>query len=163
MSTVREVDPPPAVSALAGLEPVSYREAFEFTGGVERGPEQWARLILEDAPRRDRFAMLGTWVALGVGLAPLGSAGQVLGWRIRRHEPDAIVLGIRALVGLTARIVVRTDGPQVMHAMFIRYDRRLGARLWTRIAPGHHRFVAGLLERVAREAVKPVSADQITD
>ena len=149
MRSVREVDVPPDAAALAGLEPISYREGFTFTGAVQRRPEEWARLTLEEASMGERLAMLSTWVALGVGLAPLGSPGQVLGWRIRHQDPDAIVLGTRALVGLTARIVIRTDGPDVLHTMVVRYDRGLGARLWPRVAPRHHRFVIGLLERAA--------------
>lgn len=146
---VREIQPPAAAADLAGLATIDYRESFAFTGTARRRPEQWARVILEGASRRERLTMLSAWLALGVGLAPLGSAGQVLGWRIRHDEPDAIVLGVRAAVGLTARIVILVDATRVTHTMLVRYDRGLGARLWARAAPGHRRFLTGLLERAA--------------
>ncbi len=86
MTRVREVIVPPEAIARAGLDPISYREGFAFTGAVARTPEQWARLAREGASGRERLPMLGTWVALGVGLAPLGSPRQVLGWRIRHND-----------------------------------------------------------------------------
>jgi hypothetical protein len=147
---VRMVAVPEDVAGLAGLATADYQEAFEFASDSGLRPEQWARLILEGASRRERLSMLGTWVALGVGLAPPGSAGQVLGWRIRRSDQEAVVLGVRALVGLTARIVIRVDGGQVVHAMVVRYDRRLGGRLWALAAPKHRSFLAGLLQRAAQ-------------
>jgi len=140
---------PAAVAGLAGLETVDYWESFGFPAAVQRSPEQWARLILEGASRRERLTMLSAWLALGVGLTPPSSTRQVLGWRIRHNGPDAIVLGVRAVIGLTARIVILAEGPRVTHAMLVRYDRRLGAWAWGQAAPAHRRFVVGLLMRAA--------------
>jgi hypothetical protein len=150
---LRTIPVPAAVAGLAGLEPVHYDEAFTFDTDVSRRPEEWARLILEGASPRERAVMLATWTALGIRLAWLGSRGQVLGWRILHNGPDGIVLGVRAALGLTARVVVRVEPGRVVHAMLVRYDRGLGRRIWAKVAPGHHRFVAGLLERASRRPV----------
>jgi hypothetical protein len=74
----------------------------------------------------------------------------VLGWRIRYNAPDAIVLGVRAAVGLTARLVIRADAERVVHAMLVRYDRAIARPVWTALGPRHHRFVADLLDRASR-------------
>jgi hypothetical protein len=147
--TVRTIDVPADVAELAGLDEADYREAFAFATDAVRDPEEWARVILEGAPLRKRAVMLGAWTALGIRLARLGSDGQVLGWRIRQSDATAVVLGVRAAVGLTARIVIRPDTGQVVHAMLVRYDRDLARPIWTRMAPGHHRFVGELLDRAS--------------
>jgi hypothetical protein len=167
---VRTIAPPTGVAELAALDRVDYQEAFAFAAeagvaetrgaaggagggtaaGSVRSPEEWARRILEGAPPRKRAAMLLVWTALGIRLAPLGSPGQVLGWRIRYNGPDAIVLGVRAAAGLTARVVIQADAERVVHAMLVRYDRAIARRVWTVLGPRHHRFVADLLDRASR-------------
>jgi hypothetical protein len=124
---------PADIVELAALEPVHYQEAFTFSATVERSPEDWARLILEDAPPTDRAKMLRTWCTLGVGLAAPGTAGQVLGWRIRHNGPDAIVLGMRAAVGVTARIILHAEPQNVVQAMLIRFDRLIAWPIWAMI------------------------------
>jgi hypothetical protein len=141
----------PYVAVLAGLDRADYREAFAADVRVDRPPEEWCRLILEGASPAKRAAMLRTWTLLGVGLAPLGSEGQILGWRIRHSGADAVVLGARSRTGLDARLVVSAPSRQVVQTMMIRYDRWPARPLWTIIAPQHRRFVYGLLaDAVAR-------------
>ncbi|MEU8814562.1 hypothetical protein [Actinoplanes sp. NPDC048796] len=135
---------------LAGLEPVDYREGFGFPTGESLSAEAWARRILEGASRGDRAKMLAAWRFLGVGLAPLKAPGQVLGWRIRRSDPEAIVLAVRATAGVSARLVLRAEPGRVTHAMLVRYDSGLGRRVWTRFAPAHRRFYVRLLDRARR-------------
>jgi hypothetical protein len=151
VTPVRTIPVLAGVAEIAGLDRVDYDEAFDFETDAVRRPEDWARLILEGAPLSKRLQMVGAWTALGIRLALPGTKGQVLGWRIRRSDPEAVVLEVHAAVGLTARIVIQAEPQRVTHSMVVRYDRALGGRVWRRIAPGHRRFVRALLNR-ARNA-----------
>jgi len=144
---VRTIPVPAGVAEIAGLGRIDYDEAFTFETGTVLLPEEWARLILEGAPLSKRLQMIGAWTALGIRLALPGTTGQVLGWRIRHSDADAVVLGVHAAVGLTARVVIQVERQRVTHTMVVRYDRALGRRVWSRMAPGHHRFVRALLNR----------------
>jgi hypothetical protein len=153
MSTpVREITMPADMVSLAGLDPVDYSEAFTFATDAVRRPEEWARLILEGAPLAQRIQMRGIWTALGIRLAMPGTRGQVLGWRIGHNDPAAVVLGVRAGIGLTARIVVHAEPGRVTHAMVVRYDRAIARRVWARLAPKHRAFLGGLLLRASQPA-----------
>nr|WP_296077165.1 hypothetical protein [uncultured Actinoplanes sp.] len=109
---VRSVEPPARVRALAGLDRYDYAEAFAFDAPAARTPEEWSRRILLGASPSDRLTMLAVWTALTVHLSPPWTA-QILGWRILHSTPDALVLGIRASIGLTARIVIIPDADGV--------------------------------------------------
>ncbi len=137
-------------AAQKSLDRVDYDEEFTFETDAVRGPEEWARLILEGAPLSKRLQMIGAWTALGIRLALPGTRGQVLGWRIRHSDADAVVLGVHAAVGLTARIVIQVEQRRVTHSMVVRFDSALGRQIWSRMAPGHHRFVRALINRAER-------------
>ncbi|MCM4084418.1 hypothetical protein [Paractinoplanes hotanensis] len=149
MITVREIETPPGLEALAGLKPVDYRESFTFTTSVDRPAEQWARQTLERCPRGTRAQMIAVWTLLGIPLAPPWSRAQVLGWRILHNSSSHIVLESRAATGVTARLVLHSTGTDVTQAMLVRFDRPLGRRIWTRLAPKHRRFLRALLARAA--------------
>jgi hypothetical protein len=132
-----------------------YREHFTVGIPAGRTPEQWAHRILSEAPLRQRATMVGAWIALGVLLTPPYVPGAVLGWRIRRVEPDRIELGIHSLTGLTARLTWRIDGDQLDHVMVVHFATPLSARIWARVAPGHRRFIQARLAQAARETPVP--------
>jgi hypothetical protein len=138
--------------ALAGLDPIHYCEVLSVDVAVDRSPLDWSELIMEHARPGKRAAMLRTWKLLGLHLAPLDSEGQVLGWHIRHHGPDAVVLAVRSSSGLTARLVFTSTPERVVQTMVVRYDRWFAGLLWRMIAPQHRRFVAGLLEDAATRA-----------
>jgi hypothetical protein len=147
--TVTPIPVPAEIIRRAGLEPVHYREAFSFPAEVARTPEEWVRRTLEEAPPARRETMLRAWRALGVQLAKPGFDRQVLGWPILEAGPEAIVLGVRARIGLTARLVVTVAPGRVVHAMLVRYDRRIARPLWSMVAPKHAVFIVGLLKRAS--------------
>jgi hypothetical protein len=93
--------------------------------------------------------MIACWTALGIRLALPGTTGQVLGWRILHSDAESIVLGARAAIGLTARIVLRPSSGAVTQAMLIRYDSGLAAKIWHALAPKHRKFIAALLTRAS--------------
>lgn len=134
------------VPALAGLEPIHYREAFAVDVDTDRSPEDWSRLIMEGARPGKRAAMLRAWALLGVKLAPLNSEGQILGWRIQHNGADGVVLAAESSSGLSARLVLTATPERVVQAMVVRYDRWFARPLWAFVSPKHQRFVRGLLE-----------------
>ncbi|HEX4255776.1 MAG TPA: hypothetical protein VH089_11840 [Streptosporangiaceae bacterium] len=148
---VRQVDPPPDVRALTTLPAVDYADAFTVTGGPgECTPEQWARAMLSRAPRPVRFKLIAGWTLLGLrlGLRPPGQ--RVLGWRIRQHTPDHLLLGAGSRLGLPAELLFRRTPDGLLFATFVRQRSRLARALWPRIIPGHQRTVAALLTHGAR-------------
>ncbi|SNY31454.1 hypothetical protein [Paractinoplanes atraurantiacus] len=153
---VGEVEVSAEAVALAGLEPVHYREGFGFTTRERLSAEAWARRILEGSSWSQRAKMLAAWRLLGVGLAPLKAPGQVLGWRIQRSDPEVVVLAVRAAAGCSVRLVLRAEPGRVTHAMLVRYDTVLGRLVWTRFAPAHRRFYVDLLDRARRAGHEPL-------
>lgn len=133
------------VQALAGLEPVHYREAFAIDVDTDRRPVEWSRLIMEDASPGKRAAMLRAWTLWGLKLAPANADGQILGWRILHSGADAVVLAAESISGLSARIVLTANPQRVVQVMVVRYDRWFARPLWQIVAPKHRRFVKGLL------------------
>lgn len=148
------------VQALADLDPIHYREAFAIDVGTDRCPEDWSRLIMEDASPGKRAAMLRAWTLLGLRLAPLNADGQILGWRVLHSEANAVVLAAESFSGLSARIVVTASPQRVVQAMVVRYDRWFARPLWQFVAPKHRRFVKGLLADAITRPGRPGRPDR---
>ena len=87
----------------------------------------------------------GLWLRLGPRRAP----DHILGWRIMSNTPSVVVFGVESFT-LTARLVVEVDASSVVHATFVRYDRRLGRVAWRVAAPIHRRIIPFLLQRASR-------------
>ena len=148
---VRRIALPVGTAELTGFDRYDYDEAWEIAvPEMDTTPEEWARLAMEGAPSAMRAVMVNGWKTLGIGLEPLGSTSAVLGWPIRHSDDAALVLGVHAAVGITARIVMRAYPGKMLHAMIVRYDNRAGRAVWNVIAPGHRKFVENLLE-IARQ------------
>lgn len=137
------------------LDAPDYVTAFAVGNSErERSPEQWARLIFENADRVLRwFVVLGWKTVLGLKLGPRGSAEHVLGWRIHTTLANSITLEARSAL-MTAHKVVQVDDSRVTVATLVRYDRRWARAVWAVVAPVHHRTEPLLL---ARAAARPPS------
>ena len=88
---VERIEPPPEILAASGLDVIDHADAFVVSTGKatgERDAEAWARAFLEGAPLRVRLALLSGWTGLGLRLDPRPGADRVLGWSVRRREPD---------------------------------------------------------------------------
>jgi hypothetical protein len=87
---VREVAVPPAARRLSTLSRVDYEDAFLIDVGPahDRTPEQWARVILEDAPITLRGVLRSGWSALGLKRGSARSERSVLGWQVLRSTPE---------------------------------------------------------------------------
>lgn len=132
--------------ALSRFPHTDYADTFEIAvTPVRRTAEQWARAVFEGAPARLRMFVTFGWRVLGVQLAPPRVAGHVQGWRIVKNSPGAVVLQARSLAGLTARLVLQTDGSMLRFATFVRCDGLFGRAVWFGVAPLHRLIVSRLL------------------
>jgi hypothetical protein len=108
--------------------------------------------VFEDAPRLLRSFMVSGWiVGLGLRLGPRGSRSYVLGWSIVSNTPEVIVLGVGSFM-ITARLVVRVAESTVVHATFVRYERRPAKVIWPVAAVIHRRVIPFLLRNAAGRA-----------
>jgi len=116
-------------------------------GGAEQyTPEEWARAMFEDTRRLMRMFLRLGWRLLGIQLAPVGTPGHVLGWRIVKNAPDFVVLQTRSGLGLTTRLVLHSGGhPTLRFGTFVRCDGLIGRAAWFGVAPLHRLIVSHLL------------------
>ncbi|MGW5385440.1 hypothetical protein [Nocardia sp. NPDC003963] len=131
--------------------PAAYDYADQFTivpaPGRSATPEEWARTALDEvAGIRGQFV----WrIVLGLRLWRRSAPGQVAGWPIVERGATWITLGARSWL-LSGRLVLELAGETVSIATFLRYERGLGARVWTVVSPRHRRFAPVLLTEAAR-------------
>lgn len=68
------------------------------------------------------YLVLGWRFGLGLRLGPQRSPSHVLGWKIVRSTPHAIILEVQSLL-LTAHNVVQVQDAGVLLTTFVRYER----------------------------------------
>ncbi len=148
---VRQVTLPPAARALSTLCHIDYEDAFlvEARPTQDRTGEQWARVVLEDAPMSTRKALSRGWSALGLRLDSTQSDRRVLGWEIRYVTPDAALLGASGRLGLSGELLFQSQQHTLLFATFVQLDNRVARRLWDGIAPRHRQVVRDLLEQAS--------------
>ena len=154
---VRQIELPPAAGKLSTLERIDYADAFllEIDERLERTPLEWAREILEAAPRSFRTGAPRVWRVLGLKHRPQGRA-SVLGWPIRHDSPEFALLGATSRTGMPAELLVWRPAPgQLLFATLVQHGNRAVAALWAAITPAHQRIVRELLERASDRAAAP--------
>ena len=148
-TVVQRPSVPDAIHALANMTRPNYVDLFTVPAGetTEKSPEQWARVALEDASPTGRFIVFQVLCGLRLDTRP--SHDRVAGWRIADRGDNWIRLEAASWF-MTAHAVVLVEDDQVSVALFVRYDRPLGALLWPPISIGHRRAMPGLLIHAAR-------------
>jgi hypothetical protein len=149
-----EVPVPDELTARQDLATTDFAYAcrLDVDTAPARSAEQWARAVFEDAPKALRWFIVSGWiVGLGLRLGSRRSRDYVLGWTIVSNTPDVIVLGVGSFM-LTARLVVRVSESDVVHATFVRYDRRPAKLIWPIAAVMHRRIIPLLLRGAAMRA-----------
>ena len=146
---VHKVPLPAAAHAVSTLSSIDYHDAFRVDiGGDRRTAEQWARMVLEDAPLRARSAMVTSWTAIGLRLHFFGGSDRfVLGWEIRRRSRDVLLLGASSLIGMPAELVVRRENQTLLFATLVEKRTPLASLVWASIEAMHQSFVPALIER----------------
>jgi hypothetical protein len=150
--TVRPTAVPPGARGLSTLSRIDYHDAFLVETGADgdRTGEQWARAVLEEAPRTVRRKLLLGWCALGLRLGFPWSARRVLGWEVRRSTPDFVLLGAGSRIGLPAELLFMREPRGLLFATFVRQQNRVARAVWARTVPKHQRVVRSLLAQAAR-------------
>jgi hypothetical protein len=143
------VDVPKSARILQDLEEVAYSCAFEVNSPSpnNRAPEQWLRVIFEDAPAPFRWFVVAGWVVvLRLRLELRASSDHILGWRIVDRTSSAIVIGVEGPL-LSARQVIQVDDDRLTHTTIVHHNRPAARVLWAVAAPLHLRAIPYLLHR----------------
>jgi hypothetical protein len=145
--TVRQVMLPSAARALSMLSHIDYEDAFlvETCPAQHSSGEQWARVMLEDAPMSTRNALTKGWSALGLQLGSPELDRFVIGWEVRRSTPDVALLGADGLRGLSGELLFTCEQHTLLFATFVQLENRAARVLWAGIADRHRRVVRNLL------------------
>jgi hypothetical protein len=146
---VRQTVLPASTRELSTLAHIDYQDAFLVETGLapDRTAEQWARKVLEGAPASTRRALGRGWSGLGLRLGPARSDRHVLGWEIRRSDPDVVLLGACGRLGLSGELIFRRSAHALFYATVVQLENRVARGLWAAIESRHRRVVQGLLEQ----------------
>jgi hypothetical protein len=137
---------PDDVAAMGVLERVDYEDAFTTRALDDRAPEEWARLLVQEAPGWLRsFVRVAQRGALGLRLGPADSPRHPLGWDVLVTGPDAVVLGVEGGL-LTPRIVVTARQREVVACTLVRFDHPVARPVWAVLAPVHRAVARRLLD-----------------
>ena len=146
MPTTHQQHPvPESIRTLGALTDLDYIDLFTLTtaDAADWSPEQWARAMFVDvAGLGGQFIFR---VLLGMQLAWRRSPDHVAGWRITGRGDDWIRLAARSWM-VTGRLVVRVVDGEVSLATCVRYDRPIGARVWTVLSAKHRAVAPDLLQ-----------------
>jgi hypothetical protein len=146
---VRQTVLPASTRELSTLAHIDYQDAFLVETGLPpvRTAEQWAREVLEGAPLSTRRALSRGWSGLGLRLGPARSDRHVLGWEIRRADPDAVLLGARGRLGLSGELIFQRSACSLLYATVVQLENPVARGVWAAIESRHRRVVQGLLEQ----------------
>jgi hypothetical protein len=149
---VRSVEVPSEARARCTLERIDYEDAFvvEVVRVEARTAEEWARAILDDAPLLLRRALRSGWSAIGLRLGPARADGFVLGWEMRRSDPDFVLLGASSRLGLPAELLVMRFGEELLFDTFVRHDGVVARAVWAGTESLHRPIVRYVLGSAAR-------------
>jgi hypothetical protein len=148
----RQVPLPPAARALCSLPRIDYEDAFvaETDRAMELSAKDWARRILEGAPTRFKVTAPATWFALGLKHGLPWSKDNILGWPVRRAEPDFVLLGAQSRTGMPAELLIKREKDSILLATLIQQRGPVMKRVWALVEGPHQRIVPALLARGVR-------------
>jgi hypothetical protein len=152
---VRQMEVPAAARELSTLSRIDYEDAHlaETPTAQDLTAEQWARSILEGASASTRGALRSGWASLGLQLGSSGDPDLVLGWDVRRSDPDfALLVPAGARLGLLGEVLVMRQADAVLLSTFLQLNNPAARGLWAGVAPGHRQVVRRLLEQGVRRS-----------
>ena len=145
----KQVPLPPSARALSSLPRIDYEDCFvvETDRALEFSAEEWARKIIEEAPKRFKISAPAAWFALGLKHGLPWSGDNILGWPVRRSEPGFVVLGAQSRTGMPAELLIKREKNSVLIATLIQHRGPLMKRVWSLVEGPHQRIVPALLAR----------------
>jgi len=147
---VRQVSLPAEARARSTLAHVDYEDCFlmDVPNAQDRTAEEWARAVLEGAPTAVRTSLRSGWRSLGMRVGPEGEDGFVLGWEVRRSDPDAVLLGATSRLGMQGELLLERHDNTLLFATLVQFDNRAMRGLWaSAIERPHVRVVRYVLEQ----------------
>jgi hypothetical protein len=148
---VRQIQVPVIARESTEQAPIDYEDAFRVRLPDPASPPapRWAEMILEEARADRRRAVLSGWEALGFELGPIPGKGFVLGWAIRRSEPDLVVLATESPLGIAGELVFRREPDGLLYATFVQLHGDVARRAWAPFETAHPPTVRELLRDAA--------------
>ena len=156
-TTVRKIRATSDIRELSNLPRVDYADAFvvEIPDCPQWTAHRWATAVLEEAPAATRATLTAGWTALG--LTSVATAGSMLGWHVRHHDPDMLLLARASMVGMPGELLFRRRANGLLFATFVHHHTAATRVLWRGVEPVHVRTVSALLQRAARAAAREVT------
>jgi hypothetical protein len=148
---VRQVDVPPSARELSTLPRIDYCDTFLFDVGSRHADsaEDLIREVLEGAPLTVRTQLLSGWSAIGLKVSS-GSERSVLGWDVRRSQPDHVLLGADSRIGMPGELLLKKEGRALLFATFVAQRNLIARAVWAVTEPVHVRVVRDILGQAGR-------------
>ena len=146
---VHEIAPPVTARRRSTLAHVDYQDGFlvQTEPDDDRTPEEWARAVLEGAPAATRSSLWLGWSGLGLRVAPPGTEGHVLGWKLRRSDAEHVLLGADSRVGMPAELLLERRDDRLLFCTFVEHDNPVVRATWAGVIPVHRQVVPRILGR----------------
>jgi hypothetical protein len=74
----------------------------------------------------------------------------VLGWGIRRADPDVVLLGAGGRFGLSGELLFHQEPDRLLFCTFVQLRNPVVRTVWSRIEATHQEVVPSLLRHAAR-------------
>jgi hypothetical protein len=133
--------------------PADYSDAFRIAAAPGHSAREWAQRSLRGAdPANGLFGRLIWHGLLGFQLAPSGTAGTLVGWRIVVDEPDLFVLETDGRL-MAGRMVFEACDTALTWTTMLRYHRRAARRIWAAAGHAHRALTPRCLQAARRSLV----------
>lgn len=144
----------PEIAVLDVLPGAGYVDAYQFETDPDdrRSPAEWAAAVFEGSPLAGLVRFAWRWGLL-LRLAPRGTPGHVLGWRVEvvPGEPDVAVLSQDSRL-MSARLVFRSRPGTLQFSTYVRCTGIAGRVVWAVAAVLHRRLAPYLLKSAVRRS-----------
>ena len=148
--SARQIAVPAEARQVSTLARIDYEDAhqLETQRAGELTAEQWARAILQDAPAAVRNVLRSGWASLGIQLGETNDPDLVLGWELRRNDPDrALLAASGARLGLIGEVLLLRWQDALVVATFIEFANPVARAVWVGVGPGHRQVVRRVLDQ----------------
>jgi hypothetical protein len=149
---VQEIQPRDETRDLSTLGRIDYEDCFLVrtdSALADRTAEEWARAMVEGASKSMRDSLVRGWRMLGLRNGSTDDPDRVLGWEIRRNEPDVVLLGADSWIGMPGELLYKREPDGLLFATFIGQSNPAAKLVWAPVGGPHRRIVAELLADAA--------------
>lgn len=128
-----------------------YGDRYRIAPSLDQDAGQWASSSLRGAAQANgAFSRLVWHGVLRFDLAPLGTPGTLVGWRIRCDTPERFELETDGSL-MAGRMVFLIEDDEVSWATMLRFHHRAGRLIWAAAGHAHRALVPRSLRSARRE------------